>query len=101
LKTQHQRKRWVGIYDIGHRIWQELKVGGEKTMDSTPKREWKTRVVRGGFPDRSFDIEFWQALGDEAIFNATWEMIVMAEELKHGRQPRFDRTVTHVERRKR
>lgn len=69
-------------------------------MDGTSKRKWKTRVVRGGFPDRTFDIEFWQAQGDEAIFSAAWEMIVTAEELKHGRKPRFDRTVTRVERRK-
>jgi hypothetical protein len=68
-------------------------------MNSTPKRKWKTRVVRGGFPDRTFDIEFWQGQGDDAIFRAAWDMIVMAEELKHGRQPRLDRTVTHVERR--
>jgi len=29
---------------------------------------WKTRVVEGTFPDRDFDVEFWQAQGDEAIF---------------------------------
>lgn len=28
---------------------------------------WRTRLVEGGFPDRSFDIEFWQEQGDEAI----------------------------------
>lgn len=53
------------------------------------EREWKTRVVRGRFPDRSFDIEFWQEQGDEAIFRAAWEMVVAAEEFKHGRKPRF------------
>jgi hypothetical protein len=26
--------------------------------------------ARRGFPDRSFDIEFWQEQGDEAIFAA-------------------------------
>ena len=60
------------------------------------RRDWKTRVVRGGFPDRRFDIEFWQEQGDEAIFRAAWEMVFMIEELKHGRRPRFQRTVTHV-----
>lgn len=25
----------------------------------------------GAFPNRSFDIEFWQEQGDEAIFSAT------------------------------
>ena len=37
-----------------------------------------------GFPDRSFDIEFWQPQGDEAIFAAAWEMVELAEEIKHG-----------------
>jgi hypothetical protein len=31
---------------------------------------WKTRLVEGSFPDRSFDIEFWQEQGDAAIFAA-------------------------------
>ena len=48
---------------------------------------WKTRLVQGGFPDRSFDIEFWQEQGDEAIFAAAWEMVELAEEIKHGRKP--------------
>jgi hypothetical protein len=55
--------------------------------------EWKTRLLVGQFPDRSFDIEFWQEQGDEAIFSAAWEMIELAEEIKHGRKPEFQ-TVT-------
>ncbi len=43
--------------------------------------------MEGGFPDRSFDIEFWQEQGDEAIFAAAWEMVELAEEIKHGRKP--------------
>jgi hypothetical protein len=31
--------------------------------------------------DRSFDIEYWQRLGTEAIFDAAWQMTVDA----HGR----------------
>ena len=62
----------------------------------TPK--WKTRLLRGEFPDRSFDIEFWQEQGDEAIFSAAWEMVELAEEFKHGRKPSFQRTVTRLER---
>jgi hypothetical protein len=42
---------------------------------------WKTRLVEHGFPDRSFDIEFWQAQGDEAIFAAAWELVELAEEM--------------------
>jgi hypothetical protein len=36
---------------------------------------WTTRLVKDGFPDRSFDIEFWQEQGDEAIFAAAWELV--------------------------
>lgn len=55
---------------------------------------WKTRLVKGGFPDRSFDIEFWQEQGDEAIFAAAWELVELAEELNHGRKPTLQRTAT-------
>lgn len=67
-------------------------------MSSSVQRVWKTRVVRGGFPDRSFDINFWQEQGDEAIFRAAWEMVIMAEEFKNGREPRLQRTTTRVQR---
>ena len=49
-----------------------------KRSDSTTM----SRVVRGGFPDRQFDVDFWQAQGDEAIFEAAWEMAGLAEEFK-------------------
>ena len=64
--------------------------------ESTPK--WKTRLVEGEFPDRAFDIAFWQDQGDEAIFSAAWEMVELAEEVRHGRKPTLQRTVTHLER---
>ena len=51
--------------------------------------EWKTRLVERSFPDRSFDVEFWQEQGDEAIFAAAWEMVELAEETNHGRKPRL------------
>ena len=54
---------------------------------STQQNPWKTRLVEGGFPDRSFDIEFWQEQGDEAIFAAAWEMVLLAEELRNGGEP--------------
>jgi len=41
-----------------------------------------SRVVRGGFPDREFDVSFWQQQGDQAIFEAAWEMVVFAGEFK-------------------
>ena len=66
-----------------------------KNEESRPK--WKTRLVEGQFPDREFDIEFWQEQGSEAIFSAAWEMVELAEEIKHGRKPTLQRTVTHLE----
>ena len=41
-----------------------------------------SRVVRGSFPDRQFDIDFWQQQGDVAIFEAAWEMVEIAEAFK-------------------
>jgi hypothetical protein len=29
-------------------------------------------VVRGEFPDRQFDVDFWLEQGHEAIFDASW-----------------------------
>ncbi len=61
----------------------------------TPQHpKWKTRLLEGEFPDRTFDIEFWQEQGDEAIFRAAWEMVELAEEVKHGRKPSLQRSVT-------
>lgn len=56
--------------------------------------QWKTRLVEHGFPDRSFDVEFWQEQGDEAIFSAAWEMVELDEEMNHGRKPTLQRTAT-------
>ena len=67
----------------------------DEKADTQPK--WKTRLVEGSFPDREFDIEFWQEQGDEAIFSAAWEMVELAEEIKYGRKPTLQRTVTHLE----
>ena len=65
-------------------------------MNDAPK--WKTRLVEGEFPDRDFDIEFWQEQGDEAIFRAAWEMVEDTEDFKHGRKPTLQRTVTSLKR---
>jgi hypothetical protein len=64
----------------------------------TPASEWTTRLVSGKFPDRKFGIEFWQKQGTEAIFSAAWEMIELAEDMKHGRKPEHQRTVTSLKR---
>lgn len=67
-------------------------------MSIPQNSEWKTRLVEHEFPDRSFDIEFWQEQGDEAIFAAAWEMVELAEEISHGRKPTLQRTATTLKR---
>ena len=42
------------------------------SMDNIQDQKWKTRLVEGEFPDRRFDIEFWQQQGDEAILERKW-----------------------------
>ena len=65
-------------------------------MDDPQKVKWKTRLVEGEFPGREFDIEFWQEQGDEAIFAAAWEMVELAEEIRHGGKPALQRSVTEL-----
>jgi hypothetical protein len=67
-------------------------------MSSPHSSAWKTRLVERDFPDRSFDIEFWQEQGDEAIFAAAWELLELAEETSHGRKPTLQRTATTLKR---
>ena len=71
-----------------------------RTMDEDQNwnQKWNTRLLEGEFPDRQFDIEFWQEQGDEAIFQAAWEMVELAEEIKNGRKPTLQRTVTSLKR---
>jgi hypothetical protein len=45
--------------------------------------------VEGSFPDRSFDIAFWQEQGDEAIFAAAWEMVEPAEKSAMEESPHY------------
>ena len=66
-------------------------------MSTSQNSGWKTRLVENDFPDRSFDIEFWQEQGDEAIFAAAWELVELAEEI-HGRKPTLQRTATTLKR---
>ena len=69
-------------------------------MSNSHDSNWKTRLIDGAFPDRSFDIEFWQRQGDAAIFTAAWEMVVFAHEFK-GRdvsELAFQRTLTKLKR---
>ncbi len=59
---------------------------------------WKTRLLEGAFPDRAFDVAFWQEQGDEAIFSAAWEMVELSEEVKNGRKPTLQRSATTLKR---
>jgi len=67
-------------------------------MSNSNHSGWKTRLVEGAFPDRDFDVEFWQEQGDEAIFSAAWEMVELSEEVKNGRKPRLQRAATALKR---
>jgi hypothetical protein len=67
-------------------------------MSGSEISAWKTRLVVNEFPDRSFDIEFWQEQGDEAIFAAAWELVKLSEELSHGRKPTLQKTATALKR---
>jgi hypothetical protein len=50
-----------------------------KTFKQSVTSAPMSRVVRGSFPDRQFDVDFWQQQGDVAIFEAAWEMVEIAE----------------------
>jgi hypothetical protein len=44
-------------------------------MEETSDNFKTERLVRLKDADRSFDIEFWQRLGPEAIVKAAWELV--------------------------
>ena len=75
-----------------------LKPFKSREENNLRRERWKTRLVENEFPDRSFDIEFWQEQGDEAIFAAAWELVELAEETSHGRKPTLQRTATTLKR---
>ena len=51
--------------------------------------------------DRSFDIEFWQRQGDNAIINAGWELVEFYLQQRGINDSRLQRTVEHFERQRR
>jgi hypothetical protein len=59
-----------------------------------------TRVVRGKFPDRDFDIEFWQRLADAKIAAAAWDLVVEAAAQRgiDADQLRLQRSVVTIHR---
>jgi hypothetical protein len=73
---------------------------GTQTLPESKPRLVMARLKRLEEADRSFDIEFWQRLGDEAIFATAWEMVVFAHEFK-GRDASeltFQRTLKKTQR---
>jgi hypothetical protein len=66
-------------------------------MSDPPNSPWKTRLVEGKFPNRDFDVEFWQEQGDEAIFAAAWEMVELTQ-IKSGGSLSLQRSVTNLRR---
>jgi len=52
-----------------------------------------------GDPEDCFDIEYWQSLGPEAIFDAALDLILDAQILKegHAEEPRIQRTIEHFQ----
>ncbi len=59
-----------------------------------------SRLKRLEDSDRSFDIEFWQRLGDAAIFAAAWDMVVFAHKFKgrNASELAFQRTLKKIKR---
>ena len=69
-------------------------------MDPDKKAFVMERKVRLDQMDRSFDVEYWQRLGPEAIFEAAWDLVVQAWKMK-GRDPdelRLQRSVEAIRR---
>ena len=64
------------------------------------KRKIMARLTRIQDDDRSFDLEFWQEAGTEAIFAAAWQMIrdMYAIRGKDESELRFQRSVENVQR---
>ncbi len=60
-------------------------------------RKIKESYRRIGDETDQFDIEFWQAQGDQAIFDAALDMIRDYLTLRYGHadEPRLQRTVEH------
>ena len=73
----------------------------DKTDLSKP-RVIMSRVVRcKQHDDRSFDIEFWQKVGDAGRFAAAWQMIREIQLIRgqSGELPRMQKGVTRILRR--
>jgi hypothetical protein len=76
-------------------------------VDTSPEKPQPVFVMEryGRIPemDRSFDIEYWQRLGPEAIFEAAWQMAVDAHRRSAGEidELRLRRTLEHFQQKRR
>jgi hypothetical protein len=63
-------------------------------------RAWEIveRIGKVSESDRSFDVEFWQRQGSNAIFAAAWEMVEEAYRWKGGSESEleFQRSVERL-----
>jgi hypothetical protein len=69
-------------------------------MEEAARRDGRGRLVMARLAkrsalDRSFDLEFWSAVGAEGRFAATWEMVseTAAMRGKNARELRLQRSV--------
>lgn len=68
---------------------------------TTRKGVVMARLTRADQVDRSFDVEFWSAVGAVGRFAAAWQMVEEAQLIRgrSGGQPRLQRSVSVLERR--
>ena len=67
-------------------------------MNDPGNGEIMERIGKISETDRSFDVEFWQRQGPNAIFAAAWEMVEEAYRWKGGSESEraFQRTVERL-----
>lgn len=72
-----------------------------KTDQSRPRVIMSRVASREQHSDRSFDIEFWQKIGDVGRFAAAWQMIKEVQLIRgqKGELPRMQKNVTRIIRR--
>ena len=66
------------------------------------KKIIKSRLVPLCQMDRSFDLEFWDKVGVQGRFEATWQMALEAYAIRgeNVRESRLQRSVQNIRRRK-
>jgi hypothetical protein len=67
------------------------------------KRMVTEKLVKRSQDRGDFDKDFWEKVGPEGRFAAAWEMIVEADLFKgkNASQPRLQRSIQNIQRRKR